>query len=53
MVDLLPAFAGHDGPELWVHPTNQHPNEAGHAIAGRALFEFLDERGARAALPRD
>lgn len=44
-LDLLPAFAGYEGPELWVHPTNQHPNEIGHAIAGRALAAFLRERG--------
>lgn len=48
VLDLLPAFAGHDGPELWVHPTDQHPNEVAHAIAGEALYGFLDARG----LPR-
>jgi hypothetical protein len=41
VLDLLPAFEGFDGPDLWVHPTNQHPNERAHAIAGSALFEFL------------
>ncbi len=40
-LDLLPEFTGHQGPELWVHPTNQHPNEIAHEIAGRALFRFL------------
>jgi lysophospholipase L1-like esterase len=43
-LDLLPAFSGHDGPELWVHPTDQHPNEVAHAIAGEALYRFLGER---------
>jgi hypothetical protein len=43
-LDLLQAFSGHQGPELWVHPTNQHPNEIAHAIAGRALFDFLLSR---------
>jgi lysophospholipase L1-like esterase len=42
--DLLPAFQGHDGPELWVHPTNQHPNEIAHAIAGESLARFLSPR---------
>ena len=42
-LDLLPAFEGRNGPELWVHPTNQHPNEEGHAIAGDALYDFLTE----------
>lgn len=45
VLDLLPAFAGHRGPELWVHPTNQHPNETAHAIAGQALFQFLSIQG--------
>jgi lysophospholipase L1-like esterase len=44
VLDLLPAFAGHDGPELWVHPTNQHANEVAHAIAGDALYNFLHAR---------
>lgn len=48
VLDLLPAFAGHDGPELWVDATDQHPNEIAHAIAGEALFDFLVARG----LPR-
>lgn len=44
VLDLLPAFAGHDGPELWAHPSDQHPNAEAHAIAAHALFEFLLER---------
>jgi lysophospholipase L1-like esterase len=43
VLDLYPEFATYDGPELWVHPYNQHPNEEAHAIAGRALGEFLVE----------
>lgn len=46
--DLLPAFAGHDGPELWVTPTDQHPNEIAHRIAGEALHGVLVSAG----LPR-
>lgn len=45
VLDLLPSFAGYDGPELWVHPNNQHPNEIAHAVAGKALARFiLNER---------
>jgi lysophospholipase L1-like esterase len=44
VLDLLPAFDGCDGPELWVHPNNQHPNELAHEIAGRALARFLVDR---------
>ncbi len=44
VLDLLPAFRGFEGPELWVHETNQHPNERAHAIAGNSLFEFLQSQ---------
>ena len=44
-LDLLPEFSAYQGPELWVHPTNQHPNEIAHSVAGRALFDFLRARG--------
>ena len=44
VLDLLPAFAGHDGPELWAHPVDQHPSPEGHVIVGKALFAFLGER---------
>ena len=42
---LLAAFEGHDGPELWAHPSNQHPNERAHAIAADALAGFLLREG--------
>jgi len=41
VLDLLPAFNGFNGPELWAHPNNQHPNAEGHRIAGNALAIFL------------
>jgi len=44
-LDLRPAFAGSDGPELWAHPTNQHPNAEGHRIAAAALRAFLEREG--------
>jgi len=40
-LDLLPAFTGKSGPILWVHPTDQHPNEKAHAIAARQLAAIL------------
>jgi hypothetical protein len=43
VLDLLPAFNGFDGPELWVHPNNQHPNERAHKIAAQALHRFIRE----------
>lgn len=30
--DTLPAFRGRTPGELWVHPSDRHPNEQGHAI---------------------
>jgi len=44
VLDLHDAFRGRDGPSLWVHPANQHPNEEAHAIAAEALAAFLRER---------
>jgi lysophospholipase L1-like esterase len=41
VLDLLPDFAGFDGPELWVHPNNQHPNEVAHEIAADSLANYI------------
>lgn len=41
VLDLLPEFSGFNGPELWAHPNNQHPNATAHKIAGNALAKFL------------
>jgi lysophospholipase L1-like esterase len=43
VLDLQPAFNGFDGPELWVHPNNQHPNEIAHRVAAEALARFILE----------
>ncbi|NUN96793.1 MAG: hypothetical protein HUU16_11525 [Candidatus Omnitrophica bacterium] len=40
---LLPDFMGWDYSDLWVHPTDQHPNEIGHRIAAESLERFLRE----------
>ncbi len=37
LVDLFPYLKGRKDTELWVHPTDQHPNEIVHAIAAEAL----------------
>lgn len=39
--DLLPAFIGNRHSDLWVHPSDPHPNEKGHAIAAGALADFV------------
>lgn len=44
VLDLRDSYREFEGPELWVHPTDQHPNEQAHRIAGEAIAEFLFER---------
>lgn len=39
--DLLEAFRGMDGPELWVSAFDQHPNERAHAVAAESLAPFV------------
>ncbi len=43
VLDLRDHYADFDGPELWVHPMDQHPNEMAHKIAARAIARFLTE----------
>ncbi len=43
VLDLRHSFEGYEGPELWVHPTDQHPNEIAHDIAAREIAKFLNE----------
>ena len=44
-LDLLPAFADSSGPELWVHPTDQHPNETALRLAAGSLAEHVATAG--------
>ena len=46
VLDLLPVFARREATELWVHPTDQHPNEVAHRMAGEALARALLDAGA-------
>lgn len=46
VIDLLPAFLGQDGPSLWVHPQDRHPNARGHEIIAGGL---IDEVAAQVA----
>ena len=41
-LDLRGAYRGHEGPELWVHPSDPHPNEIAHDLAARAMAEYLE-----------
>ncbi|MEO5336022.1 MAG: SGNH/GDSL hydrolase family protein [Magnetospirillum sp. WYHS-4] len=41
VIDLLPLMSGRAPSDLWVHPTDQHPNEAVHALVAEELFQRL------------
>jgi len=44
-LDLLPAFLGMAELDLWVHPTDQHPNHVGHRILAEHIHAFLKAEG--------
>ncbi|MBX7166241.1 MAG: SGNH/GDSL hydrolase family protein [Pirellulales bacterium] len=48
-LDLRAAYGAYAGPELWVDPTDQHPNEVAHAIAAQAIDKFLRSHQAELA----
>jgi len=41
VLDLRDHYRRFNGPELWVHATDQHPNEIAHDIAARAICDYL------------
>ena len=41
ILDLRNHYSNFSGPELWVHPTDQHPNELAHDIAAQAIAQHL------------
>lgn len=41
IVDLLPASETHAAEELWVHPSDQHPNQLGHEIAFEPILPAI------------
>ena len=43
VLDLAPAFAGQTTFELWVPPTDHHPNGTANAIATQALLAWLNK----------
>jgi hypothetical protein len=44
-VDLAHVFDGIAEEDLWVHPTDQHPNDRGHRLMAAAILAELDRRG--------
>lgn len=43
-VDLLAVFRGRADQNLWVHGTDQHPNDVGHRLMADGIFSFLREQ---------
>ncbi len=41
VLDLRESYRAYRGPELWVHESDQHPNEIAHDIAARATAAHL------------
>jgi hypothetical protein len=41
VLDLRDTYSDYGGPELWVHPTDQHPNEIAHQLASVAIADYL------------
>jgi|GEM_PF-2042364 len=41
LIDLLPAFSKYRAEELWVNPTDHHPNEIAHKRAAQEIYDFF------------
>lgn len=42
-IDLAAPFMGLDDLDLWVHPTDQHPNDVGQAMLGDGIADWFAE----------
>jgi lysophospholipase L1-like esterase len=40
-VDLRARFRGQRETDLWVHPTDQHPNHVGHRLQAEGILDYL------------
>ncbi len=45
VLDLMTLYRGQVDRDLWVHPSDHHPNESAHAQAAVAIEEFLWDQG--------
>jgi hypothetical protein len=45
VIDILPSLLGMEHAKLWVHPTDQHPNEIVHDIVANLVSDRLLEDG--------
>jgi len=41
LIDLLPAFSRYRAEDLWVNPTDHHPNELANKVAAREIYDFF------------
>ena len=41
-IDLLDNFMGREESDLWVHPTDQHPNKIGQALIAKGIRDYLN-----------
>ena len=41
VIDLLPDFIGRTDVDLWVHPTDQHPNEVAHGLIASKISKVI------------
>ena len=53
LLDLLPAFSKHRAKDLWVHPTDHHPNDIAHEITAGEVYRFLKREGLLEFLPME
>ncbi len=51
-IDLLDVYRGRPAESLWVHPTDQHPNEIAHKLAAERIAEQLLALPPQAAPPK-
>ena len=51
-LDLRDNFRRYSGPELWVHPVDQHPNETAHRLAADAIADFIVKNRDELHLPQ-
>ena len=44
LIDLLPVLNTEQAQDLWVHPTDHHPNERAHKMVADAVHQYLERQ---------
>ena len=52
-LDLRETFRRFAGPELWVHPVDQHPNETAHQLTAVAIADFIAAHRDQLGMPNE